>query len=234
LDNDQILSIFLRGALGSRGRKRARRAARFLSGKRGFLSASALLGAAGVAWGIFDSLKGAADGTPGVPGTVGPTAVPGSPGPPLAVPPPLPAPSVSSPPAAASINATDPRGLSFDVIRVVRLAVSAARADGSLLPAERALILSHAREAGVEGVVEEELSTSRPLAEILAGVFDEQRRRELYVIAFTIVRADESVTGAERIYLAQLAHHLGLDAETVAALERETAIRIDDTPDAPE
>ena len=32
VDNSQILSIFLRGALGSRGRKRARRAANFLSG----------------------------------------------------------------------------------------------------------------------------------------------------------------------------------------------------------
>ena len=40
-------------------------------------------------------------------------------------------------------------------------------------------------------------------------------KHELYILAFTIVRADENVSGAERIYLAQLAHQLGLDAATV-------------------
>ena len=52
----------------------------------------------------------------------------------------------------------------------------------------------------------------RPLAEIVGGVTADAERRDLYVLAFTIVRADETVSGAERIYLAQLAHELGLDA----------------------
>ncbi len=47
------------------------------------------------------------------------------------------------------------------------------------------------------------------------------------MLAFTIVRADETVTGAERVYLAQLAYQLGLDAATVAQLETDTAARID-------
>ena len=47
------------------------------------------------------------------------------------------------------------------------------------------------------------------------------------MLAFTILRADEQVTGAERIYLAQLAHLLKLDAETAQALERDTGDRID-------
>jgi uncharacterized membrane protein YebE (DUF533 family) len=125
---------------------------------------------------------------------------------------------------------TDDRRFSADVLRVVRLAVSAARADGTLLPAERALILSHAREAGVESIVELELATPRPLSEIVSGIADDQRKRDLYVLAFTIVRADESVSGAERVYLAQLAHQLGLDAATVATLEKETAAKIDAQP----
>jgi uncharacterized membrane protein YebE (DUF533 family) len=58
-------------------------------------------------------------------------------------------------------------------------------------------------------------------------VTDDQARRDLYTLAFSIVRADESVTGAERIYLAQLAHQLGLDAATAAALESDAASRID-------
>ena len=60
---------------------------------------------------------------------------------------------------------------------------------------------------------------------------DDQKRRDLYVLAYTIIRADESVTGAERVYLAQLAHQLGLDAATTAKLEQDTASKIDATPD---
>ncbi len=143
---------------------------------------------------------------------------------------PPPIPGVVSAIATPPLSAED-RGLPLEVLRVVRLAVSAARADGALLPAERALILSHAREAGVETAVEDELATSRPLAEIVSGVTDGQKRRDLYVLAYTIIRADENVTGAERVYLAQLAHQLGLDAATTAQLEQDTASRIDATPD---
>jgi uncharacterized membrane protein YebE (DUF533 family) len=121
-----------------------------------------------------------------------------------------------------------------DLLRVVRLAVSAARADGTLLPAERALILSHAREAGVDSVVEIELASPRPLSEIVGGISNEQRKRDLYVLAFTIVRADETVSGAERVYLAQLAHQLGLTPQVVADLEASTATRIDAQPDTPQ
>ncbi len=226
MDNSEFLSIFLRGALGSRGRKRARRAANFLSGKKGFLTASTLLGAAGVAWGIYDSLQTGATGAPGTMGAPGATGAPGVAG--AVLPPPIPGVVVTT--ATAPLSAED-RGLPLEVLRVVRLAVSAARADGALLPAERALILSHAREAGVETAVEDELATSRPLAEIVSGVTDGQKRRDLYVLAYTIIRADEDVTGAERVYLAQLAHQLGLDAATTAQLEQDTASRIDATPD---
>jgi uncharacterized membrane protein YebE (DUF533 family) len=219
VDNSQILSIFLRGALGSRGRKRARRAVNFLSGQRGFLTASTLLGAAGVAWGLYDTLvnQNAAGQTAAAPASA-----------PTTVPPPLPGTAA----AATAAPAAD-RGLPFDVLRVVRLAVSAARADGTLLPAERALILSHAREAGVESIVEEELASPRPLSEIVAGISDDQRKRDLYILAFTMVRADEHVSGAERIYLAQLAHQLGLDSAAVAALEADTAAKIDASPETP-
>ena len=72
-----------------------------------------------------------------------------------------------------------------------------------------------------------ELAQARPLAEIVAGVSTDAARRDLYVLAFTIVRADDTVSGAERIYLAQLAHALGLDAATAASLEQQTAAAID-------
>jgi uncharacterized membrane protein YebE (DUF533 family) len=190
-----VLSIVLRGTLGRSGRKRARRATRFLTGNRGFLSASTLMAAAGVAWGIYDTMKGQNQGA-------------------------------TVPPIPAAVEAAlDP------VARVIRLAVSAAKADGTLGDAERALILDRAREAGLESVVEAELAHSRPLADIVRGVNDLAMKKELYVLAFTIVRADENVSGAERIYLAQLAHQLGLDAAAVATIENETAASIDSQSD---
>jgi uncharacterized membrane protein YebE (DUF533 family) len=206
-----VLSIVLNGTLGRSGRKRARRATRFLTGHKGFLSTSALIGMAGVAWGIYDTLK--AQNSPAAPG------VPGVPG----APPPA---GVDVPPIPGSPAAPDP------VARVVWLAVSAAKADGSLTEQERALVLDRAREAGMEAAVEAELGQTRPLADIVRGVSDDQLKRDLYVLAFAIVRADESVTGAERIYLAQLAHQLGLDAATVSSLEAETSDRIDSQPEA--
>jgi uncharacterized membrane protein YebE (DUF533 family) len=213
-----VLGIVLRGTLGRSGRKRARRATRFISGHKGFLSASTLMAAAGVAWGIYDSLKGKDQGASGGMGSV--PAVPATPAVPGAVPP-VPGAAVAS----AVDTALDP------VARVIRLAVSAAKADGTLSEQEREVILGRAREAGLEGVVEAELSQTRSLADIVRGVTDPAMKKELYVLAFTIVRADEAVTGAERIYLAQLAHQLGLDAAAVAAIERDTSAAIDAQPE---
>ena len=208
-DPTQLLSLFLRGVLGRSGRKRAGRAARYVTGHKGFITASGVLAAAGVAWGVYDSLKSGGAGMGGAP----PTVSTGGPPPP---PPPLP---TAAGPAASTIPA--------DVLRVVRLAVSAARADGVLAPAERALILEQARRAGVEAEAARELDHPHPLADIVGGVTDAQACRDLYALAFAIVRADESVTGAERVYLAQLAHQLGLDVEAAARVESATAARID-------
>jgi uncharacterized membrane protein YebE (DUF533 family) len=207
-----VLSIVLRGTLGRSGRKRARRATRFLTGHKGFLSTSAIIAAAGVAWGIYDTVTG--QNQPHG------AAVPPVPGPGFGTVPPVA--GAGTPPVPAAFEAAlDP------VVRVIRLAVSAAKADGALADDERALIMARAKEAGLETVVEAELAQMRSLADIVRGVTDPQMKKELYVVAFTIVRADESVSGAERIYLAQLAHQLGLDAASVASLEAETATQID-------
>ena len=206
-----VLSVVLRGSLGRSGRKRARRATSFLTGHRGFLSTSALIGAAGVAWGIYDTLKAKDQSAIMVPGVAGAPPVPGVPGVPGAI-----------PPIPSAIEAAlDP------VARIIRLAVSAAKADGTLSDQERAAILEHAREAGLESVVEAELAQTRQLSDIVRGVTDPAIRKDLYVLAFAIVRADESVSGAERIYLAQLAHQLGLDPAAVQAIEAETSSKID-------
>ncbi len=204
-----ILSIVLRGALGRSGRKRAQRATRFVTGHGGFLTASTVLAAAGVAWGIFDSMKGQdvpqTANVPTVPGVLG-ASVPSAQVPPIPV---------------AGRAAVDP------VLQMIWLAVSASRADGELTAQEREVILARTKEAGLEAVVEAELTTVRPLADIVRGITDPAAKREFYTLAFTVVRADETVTGGERIYLAQLAHQLGLDPAAVTAIETETAGKID-------
>ncbi len=214
-----VLSVVLRGTLGRSGRKRARRATKFLTGHGGFLSASTMIAAAGVAWGIYDTLKN--QNSPMAPG--GATVPGGSTVPLGSVPAGSTVPAVPTVPAmpAAFEAALDP------LARIIRLAVSAAKADGQLTDQERAMIMARAREAGLETAVEAELNQTRPLADIVRGVTDPAIKKDLYVLAFAIVRADENVSGAERIYLAQLAHQLGLDPAAVQAIENETASKID-------
>lgn len=208
--------MFVRGALGKRGRKRARKASAFLGGKSGFLNASTVMAAVGVAWGIYESLQSPPGGASPAPG-----AAPGSA--------PAPSPGPVQPASAPPVPAGVPPG----VARLVRLAASAANADGTLSEAERQAIVAEAGRAGVTVPADEVLQARHPLAEIVAGVSSDAERRDLYVLAFAIVRADEGVSGAERIYLAQLAHALGLDQAAVATLERDTAAAIDATTPPP-
>jgi uncharacterized membrane protein YebE (DUF533 family) len=202
--SDFLVESLLRGVLGGK-RKRSKKALRYLTGQGGgtFVNASTLLTAAGVAWGIYETLQNEPSG--------GATAAPAPPA------------GMTLPPLPNVGAATVPD----DATRVVRLAISAGNADGAMNEHEREAILKQASTAGAAEMVATELDQRRPLAEIVAGISDPAQRATLYVLAYTIVRADEQVTGGERIYLAQLAHLLGLDPATVQALESDTAKRID-------
>jgi uncharacterized membrane protein YebE (DUF533 family) len=208
---EDFLGALVRGAVGGR-RKKNRGAMRFLTGGRGsFLNAGTLLTAAGLAWGAYETAMQQRQGGGNAP-PPGPTPTGGG-----SLPPPLPGTG-----ATAALPSLPP-----DVLRLVRLTIAAARADGRLADEERAAILEQARAAGAEAVVEQELQAPRLLAEIVAGVADPNLKEQLYVLAFAVVRADESVSGAERIFLAQLAHALGLDPAATARIETEAATRID-------
>lgn len=197
--------VLIRGVLSSvlgGGRKRSGRALRYLTGSGGSIwtRPTTLLTAAGVAWGIYETLQRRDTGGPG--------GVPAG-----GVLPPLPG------GVATDVDA--------EALRLVRLAISAANADGVMSEKERAAVLLQAQSAGVGEVVERELNHPQPLAGIVADVTDPAQRATLYVLAFSVLRADERVTGAERIYLAQLAHLLELDPATVQQLEKDTGERID-------
>jgi tellurite resistance protein len=240
LDVERLVGSVLRGVLGGR-QKRSRGALRYLTnGRSSLLNASTLLTVAGVAWGLWETATAAQSGgaaAPGGTGTAGgtiapqPAAAPGTsvtppPLPPTATatvqPPPLPASGTSgSAPSAAQVPGVPP-----EVLRVLRLTLSAARADGTLAAHEREAILAQARVVGAETLVAPELDRPRPLAEIVASATEPRARQDLYSLAFTIVRADEQVSDTERAYLAELSTHLRLDSDTVAELEREAARRI--------
>ena len=228
LDIEGLLGSVLRGALGG-GRKRKHGALSYLAGgQSSFLNASTLLTVAGVAWGLWESAQASsatpvttpAPGAPPAQGLAMPPPIPGSAtagsGLPLTTPPPLPG---TAP--ASGTPAVPP-----DVLRVLRLTLAAARADGTLEPRERDAILTRARELGAEPLIAAELDAPRPIAEVVAGVSDPQTRQDLYTLAFAVVRADESLTESERTWLAGLAGQLGLDATTVEKLEQHAASRI--------
>jgi uncharacterized membrane protein YebE (DUF533 family) len=218
-NTDDLVSGVLTGVMGGK-RKRSKKALRYLTGQGGglFSNPQTLLTVAGLAWGVFDTLQNQSPGQGqwgggGSGGGLG--SVPqNAPAAPAAALPPLP-------------NIPGAPNVPPDVIRIIRLSIAAAAADGNLSDDDKARILERAREGGVEHIVEQELQHRRPLAEIAGGITDPAQRATLYVLAFGIVRADESVSGAERIFLAQLAHQLGLDPATIAKLEADAASRID-------
>lgn len=220
MDESILFNGVLRSLLGGR-RRRSHRALRYLTGGAGSLltNPTTLLTAAGVAWGIYETLQGsqgsqgsgaaAAAGGAGLSSTnVSPTPASSS----------TPLPPV---PSAAAAN------VSPDTMRMLRLAISAAGADGIVSDAERTAIIEQARKAGVGELVEAEINQPRPLREIVAGVTDANERATLYVLAFSVLRGDEQPSGAERIYLAQLANLLGLEPAEADRLEKSAAASID-------
>jgi uncharacterized membrane protein YebE (DUF533 family) len=209
VDESALLNGVLSAVLGGRShRRRSNRALNYLTGgHRGsfWTNPSTLLTAAGVAWGIYETMQQSGIGSTGSPGS-GSVSAAGSPGSPTA------------------------NSISPEALRIVRLAISAAYADGSVSDTERAAILDQAKTAGVSGIVDAEMQQPRPLADVVAGVSDAAQRATMYVLAYSMVRGDEQPSGAERIYLAQLANLLGIDVATVQELEQKAASRIDAQP----
>ncbi len=242
MDVEDLIGTMIEGTLVGR-RKRSRGARRFLRGGRGsLLNAGTLLTVGGLVWGVLETMqqqKGQQAGGP-VPPT--PQPPPGSQAPPRpfeqggvpqAAPPPIPGAPAQAAEAAAGVSAGAAAAAAIEQIpegaaRLVRLTIAAARADGTLTDAEQAAILQHARAANAESLVQAEIDRPTPLARIVEGISDAQQRADLYLLAYGIVRADESVSGSEQIFLAQLGSLLGLDRLTINRLEREAAARIDE------
>jgi len=218
MDTGFLLNTVLNGVLGART-KRSHRARHYLTG--GLLSnPAALMTAAGLAWGAFETYRQSRASQGGVPGPGGSSSPP-----PAGSAPPSPVAASAVPPPVPTVAPAPV--LTEPVKRLLRLAISAANADGAMNEHERAAIFQQAAASGVPEATIAQLNQPIPLAEIVSGVATGEDAATMYVLAFTVVRADEQVTMVERIYLAQLAHLLHLDEATVQALEKHAGERID-------
>ena len=210
MNPDMIIGEVISSALGVRHGRRHRHHPfdLIVGGHPWWLNGGTLMTALGIAWGMLDTANAATVQTGRFNGDDGRvTRLPR-----------LRTPARSEPaPAAPTVP--------VDVARVIRLTVSAARADGALTDVEQDAIRTRARAVGAEPLVDEELKTPTPLSRLVAGV-PATSRNELYTLAFAIVHADGVIAGAERIYLAQLAHALGLSVDDAASLEQTAAERL--------
>jgi uncharacterized membrane protein YebE (DUF533 family) len=245
---ERLLGSLIGTTFGLRGKPHGRAHGFLTGGPSSFLNTSTLLTAAGLAATAYTLYRAHQTATPVSSSTVrgGPLppeppaasggALPPAPSRPSA-PPPLAPPAMpeahelSSPsrnPIAPSAGTAPVDALT----RLVALSIAAARCDGDLGEEEYGRLIQVAREHKAESLVSRELFQSRPLSDLAAGVTDPKERSDLYVLAYSIVRADESVSPAERAWLAQWAGLLGLDSATTARLEKDAAQRIASAPPA--
>jgi uncharacterized membrane protein YebE (DUF533 family) len=219
------------------------------------LNLGTMIGAAGLAWGAYEHFKDRnpsvmttiegggfpASVPPPLPPVPGPQGFSSPPPPPPAStqgssmrPPPLPGASfstdaqVSSSPSSSSSSSSASTPPGPDALRrLVALTIAAARSDGDLGEEEYGQILAAAREHGAEKLVAEELANRRTIQEIVVGAMDPKFREHLYALAYGIVRADSSISAAERKWLRELALALDFDSQAAARIEQETANKID-------
>jgi uncharacterized membrane protein YebE (DUF533 family) len=246
---EQLLGSLIGTTLGLRGKRHGRARSFLTGGPSSFLNTSTLLTAAGLAATAYTLYRAHQTATPmstslvsggplppGLPPLV-PPRVPSAPVSTTTVlsaatsaPPPIPVTAPASIAASAAAPGAAAAAPVDALTRIVALSIAAARCDGELGEDEYGRVLEVARENRAESLVGRELSHARPLAELAAGVTDAQHKADLYVLAYSILRADEQVSSAERKWLAQWADLLRLDPASTARLEKDAAYRIASAP----
>jgi hypothetical protein len=145
MNPDFLINGVLQSVMGGGGRKQSRRALRYLTGSHGsfWTNPTTLLTAAGLAWGVYDTLKDKTDPNSQWGGAAAPQSGYQHAGPV--------GPAAASVPATAlpplpNIGGTAPAGgVDEEALRLIRLAVSAANADGVMNEQERAAVVQQAQ-----------------------------------------------------------------------------------------
>lgn len=208
-----LLGTVMKESLGLRGKRTDSATSWLLKGvrKQPGLALGAAVGAAGLAYGMWERSQRGSSGASASPPPVPPRAT--------ATPPPLPVPPL--PVLAPQAGSNDA------ALRQVRLVLAAAQADGAVTAAEMQRVMDAARDIGAEAAILQDLSTPREVEAVVSGTTELTERHDLYALAFAIVRCDETVSDAERRWLERLAVALSLSAHEVQVLEAEVVSGID-------
>ena len=219
---EQLLGQLLTGGVGNRGRQRARSG--FGSGFGSSLSRSTKtqigVGAIGLAIAAWEHFKSKPQTGGGIFSGNSSSAAPNALPPP---PPPMSTPSNLAPVALPQSDQLVAAGRESDAAHLIRAMIAAANADGQIDAEERAVILQHALEAGLDPAAQKflmaELKAPATLEQIVA-VTRPELRMDTYAAALVAISVD---TDAERGYLARLAQALALEAAEVERVHEQVA-----------
>jgi uncharacterized membrane protein YebE (DUF533 family) len=117
-------------------------------------------------------------------------------------------------------SAAEPSAAADTPLLILRTMIAAAAADGEIDAAERQRILDGARQAGmapeIARFVENEMARPASIAAIAACVKDPDTAAQVYTAARVTIDPDRT---EERVFLAQLAGALNLEARVVAGID---------------
>ncbi|MBA9033386.1 tellurite resistance TerB family protein [Rhizobium leguminosarum] len=124
------------------------------------------------------------------------------------------------PPAESGFGPASPAGSNEFVLVLIRAMIAAAKADGHIDDAERALIMDKVKAADVSGeaaaFIEQELASPTDIDALVGAATTEEQRVELYTASRLTIDPDSR---AERGYLDLLAGRLGLADQLVDHIE---------------
>ncbi len=193
-------------------------------------SGQGLMTVLGLGIGAYEILKGQGDTPPAPPQGQAPPSIPAGSGKQSSAPPPPPVPggtqSVPPPPpvspAAGDQAEADIQGQEF-ALRLIRVMIAAAHADGHLDAAEEKAILDRLQGAEMDSeekmFVVQELHQPKDVAELTAGIHDPAKAQMIYAMAVAAIEVD---TEAERAWLDELGTGLGLSPEIRNFIETQS------------
>lgn len=168
------------------------------------LKMGGLAAIAGLGYQAYQNYKKGSAPTPLAPASSGPVLLP--------------------PPEDSGFSAGSPAQDPAFALVLVKGMIAAARADGQIDGAERAVILDKVRLSGLgaeaEAFLSDELQKPLDLDQLVAEARTEEQKVELYTASRLAITPD---TRAERGYLDQLAGRLGLDDALVDHIEATVA-----------
>lgn len=222
---EQLLGKVLSEVMGAGSSKKKKGKNSLLSS---LTSGAGLMTAIGLGIGAYEVLKEKKQSQPPAPGYAPPPPPPSTPsntpawgGRTMPPPPPLSASPVNPPPAAAA-TATPQENSEDLAIRLIRVMISAAHADGTLDEEEEKAILDRLRNTDLSQeermFILDELHRPKTIAELTAGIADPSIAKTMYVLAVNAIAIDSP---GERAWLDSLAASLSLSKAVQDFIEEQ-------------